>query len=910
MKHILLRSAAVCLLVTAAPSGAAPAYRDHYAPGVLPAEALGQSVAVNGKYLIGGRPGYDGSRGDVVVFDVATGRLLRVLAPAADDRQAGDQFGFAVVLRGDEAIVSAPGDMTGVPSGSGSLYFFDLKTGRLRHKLAGSGGLARLGHALAVEGPRIVVGAPESANGGVERGAVLLVENAPGTSSFAVSELLISGPENNARLGQSVAIYGSIAAAGAPFMDNPGAADSGAVFIFDLNTVALMSLRVTAPTPVAGAHYGAKVGLTGDSLVSVSEIGGLVNMQSYAGEAKAATNMGSFISALAVSGRFIAVGMPGSGSVASNQGFVTVLEARPFGPGNLPIVHNLTPQLGLVNNERFGTSLALYGDLLASGAPGRFIEDTAGGGAIGSLITARGLEIPLQYNINAGGLREVVTGGDSAPNRNGATVRAPLEIAPGGSLTNEDTMAVLLGLTGAATSGGRGQLWAAEDRALRLVKQSQDANVSSGRISAFSSPVANTPNAFGVAVTLTGTGISAANRAAFLNYSSGGALGEVFRSGVVTPHGRVVSFQSPRQGDVAGLARYASVLRLASAPGLPVNAANDTIMRVVDSNGAELFFVREGTATGFGPALGQIGPWVSFEDRHAVFAAALAGSPGGLNLVKQNASSGAVVNVVRDGNSAAGIAGASFRTFPSAQINNFLEGEISFRATVKGAAPTVSSANNEGLWRNLGGSTVLILRKGSPPPGSPSLPRVKRILKHWVVTSSGATRALVQFSGPGVTSVNDLALIEVNSGGAMTTVLLREGDAAPGCASARIGTLLRVDANRREGFAVLLSLVSASGVASAGDNLAVYARPSVPSGLRQAGLLLRKGMLVDRAGAGLARLTSIAFSKNVNDRTGVTASGLSHAIGSHPSTVARPVTVGVIATWSNRAQSALSIQSP
>ena len=79
----------------------AQTYREHYAPGVTPPEGLGRSVAINGKYILAGRPGYDGSRGDVIVFDTLSGRRLRSLTPASADSQSGDEFGFAVALRGE-----------------------------------------------------------------------------------------------------------------------------------------------------------------------------------------------------------------------------------------------------------------------------------------------------------------------------------------------------------------------------------------------------------------------------------------------------------------------------------------------------------------------------------------------------------------------------------------------------------------------------------------------------------------------------------------------------------------------------------------------------------------------------------------------------------------------------------------
>lgn len=910
MKTQAVRCWVAGIVLAVVPVAEAQFLRDHYAPGVTPSEGLGGSVAVNAKYLIGGRPGYDGNRGDVVVFDTVTGQRLRVLSAPADDRQAGDQFGFAVALRGEEAVVSAPGDTSGLPSGSGSLYFFDLRTGRLRSKLAGPGGYARLGHALAAEGARVVAGAPESAAGGTARGRALLVENEPGSATFNVRELVPDAVENNAKFGTSVAVHGRMVAVGAPFFDSGALVDSGRVHVFNLLTTSILPSSIASPTPAAGANYGWVVGLTGDSVVVGSQVGGRLDVQGLMGSPKFSTTLLGTIRSLAVSGRFIAVGTPIVGSVAADQGFVTVLEANAQTVMGIQVLYSVTPQLGLVGDERFGTSVALHEDLLAGGAPGRFFESSAGGGQIGSLLLARRLAVPLQTSLLFGGVRELVTTNDNAPQRDGASVRAPLELALGTARFDADAANLTLALTGAGTSGGRGQMWAIENRALSALRQSSEPNVSSGRISGFSASVANVANFFGVQVSLTGTGITSANNAAFLSYDTVAlTLSEIFRKGqVLAGRGAVKAFQPPRMANLSGQARYLSVLQLGSSPGLPVTAANDTGVRVMLPTGLEATFVREGDGSPFGVNYGQIGPWIASEDVFAVFPAALVGSPAGVGLTRLNMDTNVTSAVERDGNAAAGVAGATFGSFPSAQCNNF-SGETSFRATLRGAPTVVKSSNNEGLWRR-DAATTLILRKGSSPPGAVALPAVKRILKHWVLSSSGATRALVQFSGPGVTSANDQALLEINLTATSTEVLMREGDPAPGCHGARIGTLLRVDADRTNAYAVLVTLVNGTGVASAGNNLALYARPSANTSFREPILMLRKGTLMQRPGSPPLQVTSLAFAKNVTDTNGAAASGLPHALSSSAPSERRPVSVGVLATWNNRTQSALCLNAP
>jgi hypothetical protein len=762
-----------------------------------------------------------------------------------------------------------------------------------------------LGHALAVEGSRIVVGAPNSPNGGTDRGIAFLLTNPPGTSSFEFAQFVSPNIENGAKFGQSVAINGSFAAIGSPLSDNPGFADSGRVYNYRFNS--FLPKTVISPAPGVGSQFGSSVGLTGDSLIASQ--GTSIFLMDNAGTLKSTSSVISSIRSIAVSGRLIAVGYPGVGSIVGNQGAVSLFEAR-SSSGNLAFIQQVTPQLGLIGNELCGTSVALHGDILATGIPGRSIDFSGGGGALGSILTAAPIRLPLQRSLIFPGVREVVTSGDSTPNRDRSTVRAPLEIAIGSNVGDE-SVSMNLSLTGPDTSGGRNQLWAIEDRALIALRQARDPGVSSGLLASFSSPVANLPNAFGIAATLTGSGINATNNATFIGYD-GSSLAELFRTGnILAGHGRVRSFQPPRQATLTGTPRYASVLTLTSAPGLPISSSNDTGIRFVNATGIETTFIREGTASPFGPNYGQIGPWVSFEERFAVFPASLIGSPSGTGLVKFNADSVPVSSSAVVSKDSVAFPGALFNSFPSAQVDGFASGEVSFRATLKrqpAVASDVTASNNEGLWKNFAATNTLLLRKGFRPPGLPAdFPRVKRILRHWTLSSSGATRALVQLSSP---SSNDLALLEISNDGTVTTVLFREGDFAPGCASARIATILRVDANSSSGYAVLLSLVPGPGVATSADNLALYAQSTLSGDQFQPALLLRKGTSVHRNSSTFATLSSIAFSKNVADPTGAAASGLPHAISAKPTTTTVPVTIGVIASWTDRTQSVLAITTP
>ncbi|MCB1211150.1 MAG: hypothetical protein KDK97_17635 [Verrucomicrobiales bacterium] len=891
----------VILIIGLAPGSlSAQILREYYAAGVTPAEGLGRSVAINGKYILGGRPGFNSSTGDVVVFDAVTGRILRTLSAPDADRGPGDEFGFAVAVRGTEAIVGAPGD----EGGQGTVYTFDLKTGKMVARFSGYYPSGRFGHALAAEGQYIVIGAPNAEFGGTDRGGAYIYKSPPGTAGWTGTELVKPATENGAKFGQSVAIHGQICAVGTPYFDSSATVDSGRVVLYSVDGTHLANFG--APTPIANAAYGWAIGLTGTSVVVGAPVSNTLYVQNYAGVLKASTSgIGSFGRSVAVGGRWIAAGAPGIGSVAPNQGYTELFEAA-YGT-NLNNIGEITPQSGLIGSEFSGTCLAIYGDTVAIGVPGRYVSDGGTIVASGSIMTARFLTQPLNHNINNSGVREIVRSGETVPYTDRATVRAPTQLSLG-SISTEDNMQAILSLSGPGTTGGRNQAWTVENRSLSLIRQSGSAYLSSGTIKQILNPVSNVANHFGVNQLLVGTGVNATNNTAFVAYNTA-ALYEIVRKGTVTPVGKFRSFSQPRQVKVGVAdAHYSVPVTLSSAPAVTVSRTTDSGLRFASSTGVGTFFIQEGDPSPTGSPYGQFAPWISAEEVNAVFAPAIAHATVSQALIKRTVSTGATTLLATRTQAAPGVTGGVFRTFLSAQVNGFSGGETLFRAALQ-PGTGISAANNEGLWRiNSGGTIELRLRKGLAISPLDVELKVKRILKYWVTTTNGEVRALVQFSGPGVNASNDVALIAIPLSN-VARILLREGDAAPGCSSARIGTILRVDANLTEAYTALVTLATSTGLATAADNLVLYACPASTITVNSnPAVLLRKGTRYRPSAP--ATLTSIAFSSNIDDPTGVCASGLGHALSAAAPTTDKPVTVGVLVKWSDRTQSALAVTAP
>jgi hypothetical protein len=61
------------------------------------------------------------------LFDIATGKQIHKFV--ADDRQAGDVFGFSVAMSDRYVLIGATYDDEGDKFDRGSAYLFDLSTG-------------------------------------------------------------------------------------------------------------------------------------------------------------------------------------------------------------------------------------------------------------------------------------------------------------------------------------------------------------------------------------------------------------------------------------------------------------------------------------------------------------------------------------------------------------------------------------------------------------------------------------------------------------------------------------------------------------------------------------------------------------------------------------------------------------
>ncbi len=154
----------------------------------------------------------------------------------ASDGTERENFGSAVAADGDTALVGTPDDSDPNGPGAGSAYVFERVDGGWAEqaKLAADDGQrdAQFGAAVAIEGDTALVGAPEAATAdGTPTGAAYVFDGAAG--EWSQETKLASGGEGAQALGSAVALNGDTALVSAPDDDNDNGPGAGAAYVFE-----------------------------------------------------------------------------------------------------------------------------------------------------------------------------------------------------------------------------------------------------------------------------------------------------------------------------------------------------------------------------------------------------------------------------------------------------------------------------------------------------------------------------------------------------------------------------------------------------------------------------------------------------------------------------------------------------
>ncbi len=177
----------------------------------------------------------------------------------AGDGAAHRQFGNAVAISGDTALVGAPYDAQGMYSGAAYVFVRNGDVWTQQAQLVPGDDAALFGLHVALSGDTALVGAPYSDDNGTDSGAAYVFRR-NGSNWTQEAKLLASDGEADDLFGTSVALSGDTAFVGAIGND-----DSGAAYVFMRNGGAWTAqTKLVASGGVRGMHFGDSIAISTD----------------------------------------------------------------------------------------------------------------------------------------------------------------------------------------------------------------------------------------------------------------------------------------------------------------------------------------------------------------------------------------------------------------------------------------------------------------------------------------------------------------------------------------------------------------------------------------------------------------------------------------------------------------------
>lgn len=842
------------------------------------------SVAINDAYMAVGNPTDSSNKGAVILYDVASGKKLKTFLGAT----AGDKFGHAVAMRGNELIVGVPG----LDGGKGGVYVYDIVSKRELYQYIGLIG-DQLGFSVAADADLIAAGAPTANNGvlgGFDRGYVHVVETELGDwSATRSNNFLPDDPENDAFFGYSVAVLGGNVAVGAPFQNANALNNSGKVYLFDGKNPFGTPTSISDSTPTLNNNFGWAVALTPTHLIASTPYANAnsgrvdyYNMRTYSSISSVGIPGALHGSSLAASETHVAVGSPGWSSTGFPGHGMVEIYLEPTDTALIPVLSEYLRPMHLSENGRHGFCVALHGSRIVGGAKDQNLA-------------------VLGYNLAAtegiGGadmLRDQFRRGDMLANTSTVGTRTIASFTQAGST---GITPALNGNSSAALGKDRNFGSSVVDGLFAtgpagLNNMSVRSKVSPGGIGGFpilnsitamSDWVGNSPDYYAVHMTGKRNGL-AAGRDLWIFNPSYSYVSQIVAGSSLTDY-VLASFGNARHGVYGDPLNNLFVLpsKLRSKTGsAPVTPANDSAVLFFNVAGMPTGGFREGASLSpYGSSYGEFTGRCGFEKNNLAFSAALQGATRNTDscVVNYHISSFTSTPIAREDEVALGTGGAKFSAFLGETANGFAtNGEVVFRASVRGGSPAVTTANNEGLWANRNGASPpdIVFRKGENPGGLfPSGVKISRFVKFWI-NNYGRIYTLVALTGPGVTKANDLALIESPLSG-LPRLHLREGSTAPGLAGGLIGTISRVDARESGNWTALCTIVQKPGTATAANDQALFSHVDSTGILQQGSVILRKGARINRAGSEIIKSINLA-NKCDDGASGALASGMGHVL--------------------------------
>ena len=242
-------------------------------------DQFGKAVAISGDTAVVGSAGDDddgSGSGSAYVFTRNGSNWGLQSKLTAADAAAGDNFGVSVSISGDSVIVGANFDDDG-GSQSGSAYVF-TRSGTMwleQAKLASSDTAAgeNFGISVSISGDTVVVGASLSHGQTIANTGNAYVFTRSGSTWSEQAKLSASDASSasayEARFGNSVSISGDTVAVGAYLDDSGGGTDSGSAYVFKRSgSTWSEQAKLEGDDAADGSdEFGSSVSISGDTVV-------------------------------------------------------------------------------------------------------------------------------------------------------------------------------------------------------------------------------------------------------------------------------------------------------------------------------------------------------------------------------------------------------------------------------------------------------------------------------------------------------------------------------------------------------------------------------------------------------------------------------------------------------------------
>lgn len=207
--------------------------------------------------------------GAAYVFERTAGAWSEKTKLGAVDGAAGDLFGSAVAVDGVTVVVGAfQGDEKGAESGAAYVFASTVGLWMPQQKLTAKDGTAgdNFGGAVAISGDTALIGALYDSDKAIAAGSAYVFSRA-GSAWGELQKIIPSDGAVGSRFGVSVALSGDIAAVGS-FANNDKGQDTGAVYVYERpSDVFAGETKIFAADGASKDDFSASIGVAATTLV-------------------------------------------------------------------------------------------------------------------------------------------------------------------------------------------------------------------------------------------------------------------------------------------------------------------------------------------------------------------------------------------------------------------------------------------------------------------------------------------------------------------------------------------------------------------------------------------------------------------------------------------------------------------